>query len=103
MFFNYSFFGGFGGFGFGGGGNQRQSGEIPKGGNVVMDLEVTLEELYTGDFVEVSQCFDLANCKPSTKRSEKNINVVSFYKIKIFKIRLLHDNLSEKDFNLLTF
>lgn len=49
----YSFFGGFG-FNFGGGGNRRGGqGEVPKGGNIVMDLEVTLEELYTGDFVEV--------------------------------------------------
>lgn len=48
-----SFFGGFG-FNFGGGGNRRGGqGEVPKGGNIVMDLEVTLEELYTGDFVEV--------------------------------------------------
>ena len=72
MFYNcYSFFGGFGGFGFGGGGNQRQSGEIPKGGNVVMDLEVTLEELYTGDFVEVSHSFDLVNFKPNKREIKK--------------------------------
>ena len=51
------FFGGFG-FNFGsqnGGGNQR--GEVVKGAEVVMDLEVTLEELYTGEFVEV--CFKI--------------------------------------------
>lgn len=55
LLFNYiRFFGGFG-FNFGGGGQQRRGGqgEMPKGGNIVMDLEVTLEELYTGDFVEV--------------------------------------------------
>ena len=54
MFLFHRFFGGFGGFGFGGGNKQRGHGEIPKGGNIVMDLEVTLEELYTGDFVEVT-------------------------------------------------
>lgn len=51
--FLYSFFGDFGGFGFGFGGRQDQSNEVPRGGDVVMDLEVTLEELYNGDFVEV--------------------------------------------------
>ena len=47
-----SFFGDFGGFGFGGGGRNQER-EIPKGGDVVMNLDVTLEELYTGNFVEV--------------------------------------------------
>lgn len=32
---------------------KEQNREIPRGGDVVMDLEVTLEELYTGNFVEV--------------------------------------------------
>lgn len=46
----FSFFGGdF--FGFGGGRQQEQ--ERPRGGDVVMDLEVTLEELYSGNFIEV--------------------------------------------------
>lgn len=48
----FRFFGGFG-FSFGSqDGNQRS--ETPKGAEVVMDLEVTLEELYTGEFVEVN-------------------------------------------------
>lgn len=54
--FNYRFFGGFG-FNFGGGGNRQNRDEVPKGGNIVMDLEVTLEELYTGDFIEVNYLF----------------------------------------------
>lgn len=40
----------FGGFG------QQQHGrdrEIPKGGDLLMDLDVSLEELYSGNFVEV--------------------------------------------------
>lgn len=46
-----SFFGDFGfGFGFGG---ERQQRETPRGNDVVMDLWVTLEELYTGNFVEL--------------------------------------------------
>ena len=54
-----SFFGGFG-FNFGSqnsGGNQN---EAPRGAEVVMDLEVTLEELYTGEFVEVSMIYVLS-------------------------------------------
>ena len=50
------FFGGFG-FSFGsqnGGGHQN---EVPRGAEVVMDLEVTLEELYTGEFVEVLMAY----------------------------------------------
>ena len=46
-----SFFGGDFGF-FGGGGNGRNQ-ETPKGADVIIDLEVTLEELYSGNFVEV--------------------------------------------------
>lgn len=46
-----SFFGDFG-FGFG---NEQQHHETPKGGNVIMDLYVTLEELYSGNFVQVTR------------------------------------------------
>ena len=47
-----SFFGDFG-FGFGGG-NERGEREIPRGGDLRMDLYVTLEEMYSGNFIEVS-------------------------------------------------
>lgn len=46
-----SFFGDFG-FPFGG---EQQNHDIPRGANVVMDLYVTLEELYTGNFVEITR------------------------------------------------
>lgn len=46
-----SFFGDFG-FGFG---NENQQQETPRGGNIVMDLQVTLEELYSGNFVQVTR------------------------------------------------
>ncbi|RWS07579.1 hypothetical protein B4U79_05194, partial [Dinothrombium tinctorium] len=46
-----SFFGDFGFFGFGGSENEKR--ETPKGGDVVMELWVTLEELYNGNFVEL--------------------------------------------------
>lgn len=50
-----SFFGDFG-FNFEGGQNGGQGRDTPKGANIVMDLQVTLEELYSGNFVEVSVC-----------------------------------------------
>lgn len=46
-----SFFGDFG-FHFGNEGHQQ---DTPKGANVVMDLFVTLEELYSGNFVEITR------------------------------------------------
>ncbi len=48
-----SFFGDFGGFGFG---NQERSKEAVRGADIVMDLFVTLEELYAGNFIEVRVC-----------------------------------------------
>lgn len=47
-----SFFGDFG-FHFGGGGDQQH--ETPKGANIVMDILVTLEDLYSGTFVEITR------------------------------------------------
>lgn len=44
-----SFFGDFG-FQFGG---QEQGNEVHKGANIVMDLYASLEEMYSGNFVEV--------------------------------------------------
>lgn len=44
-----SFFGDMG-FNFGG---QEQRNEVQKGANIVMDLYASLEEMYTGNFVEV--------------------------------------------------
>lgn len=45
-----SFFGDFG-FHFGGGDPHQH--DTPKGANIVMDMYVTLEELYSGNFVEI--------------------------------------------------
>lgn len=41
----------FGDFGFNFGGEQRN--EVQKGANIVIDLYASLEEMYTGNFVEV--------------------------------------------------
>ena len=46
----------FGGFGFGFESNERSK-EIPRGADIVMDIPVTLEELYTGNFIEVTGAF----------------------------------------------
>ena len=47
-----SFFGDFG-FMFGGNRQGQQDRNIPRGNDIVLDLEVTLEEAYSGNFVEV--------------------------------------------------
>lgn len=50
----YIYFSFFGDFGFMFGGNrQQQDRNIPRGNDIVLDLEVTLEEVYSGNFVEV--------------------------------------------------
>lgn len=49
----HSFFGDFN-FAFGGNGGQRRGQDIPRGDDITVDLDVTLEELYTGNFVEVN-------------------------------------------------
>ena len=50
MNISFSFFGNF--FHFGG--DSRDEGRnIPRGGDLVMDLYVTLEEVYNGNFIEV--------------------------------------------------
>lgn len=44
----------FGDFGFHFGSDNSHSHDTPRGANIVIDLYVTLEELYSGNFVEVS-------------------------------------------------
>lgn len=43
----------FGDFGFHFGGGNEHSHETPRGANIIMDVHVTLEDLYSGTFVEV--------------------------------------------------
>ncbi|CAL4059590.1 unnamed protein product, partial [Meganyctiphanes norvegica] len=61
-----SFFGDFG-FGFGGGGGNRDQ-ETPKGGDIVMDISVTLEELYVGNFVEMVRNKPVARAASGTRK-----------------------------------
>ena len=42
---------------FGNGGGQRGERDVARGADIVMELWVTLEELYVGNFVEVSIYF----------------------------------------------
>lgn len=44
----------FGDFNFHFGDSHQNQHEIPRGSNVIMDLHVTLEELYSGNFIEVN-------------------------------------------------
>lgn len=37
-----------------GGSPRQQDRNIPRGSDIIVDLEVTLEEVYSGNFVEVS-------------------------------------------------
>ncbi|XP_052813549.1 dnaJ homolog shv-like [Mya arenaria] len=69
-----SFFGGDFGF-FGGGGRQEQ--ERPRGGDVVMDLEVTLEELYTGNFIEVLRYKPVAKPAKGTRKCNCRTEMVT--------------------------
>lgn len=49
------------------GGNPRQQDRnIPRGSDIIVDLEVTLEEVYSGNFVEVSwtSCLSLSPACP---------------------------------------
>jgi DnaJ family protein B protein 11 len=50
----------FGDFDFHFGGESQNQNQSPKGSNVIVDLVVNLEELYSGNFVEVlAHCFIL--------------------------------------------
>ncbi|XP_076037483.1 dnaJ heat shock protein family member shriveled isoform X2 [Oratosquilla oratoria] len=61
-----SFFGDFG-FGFGSQGHSRER-EMPRGGDIVMDMYVTLEELYVGNFVEMIRNKPVARAAAGTRK-----------------------------------
>ncbi|KAI3380153.1 hypothetical protein SNEBB_006920 [Seison nebaliae] len=62
-----SFFGDF--FHFGGnGGEHHGEREVPKGGDVVMKLFVTLEEVYVGNFIEIVRNKPVAKQTSGTRR-----------------------------------
>jgi len=59
-------FGDFFGFGQQSGGNGER--EMPKGGDVVVDLDVSLEELYNGQFIEVIRYKPVAKQTSGTRK-----------------------------------
>ncbi|GMS84425.1 hypothetical protein PENTCL1PPCAC_6600, partial [Pristionchus entomophagus] len=82
-----SFFGDF----FGGGGGERDE-RIPRGADVVVDLWVSLEELYSGHFVEVKrkkavykaasgnrQC----NCRHEMRTEQMGMGRFQMYQVKV--------------------
>lgn len=59
----------FGGFGFHFEGSQRGGErEVPRGSDIHMDLHVTLEELYSGNFVEVLRIKPVTQTVPGTRK-----------------------------------
>ncbi|RXN28947.1 dnaJ -like protein [Labeo rohita] len=59
----------FGDFGFMFGGNRQPAGrDIPRGNDIVLDLEVTLEEVYSGNFVEVVRNKPVAKEAPGKRK-----------------------------------
>ncbi|KAB7504770.1 DnaJ-like protein subfamily B member 11 [Armadillidium nasatum] len=58
----------FGDFGFGFGGGQPRERDVPRGGDIVMDILVTLEELYVGNFVEMVRNKPVARSAHGTRR-----------------------------------
>lgn len=64
------------------GGNPRQQDRnIPRGSDIIVDLEVTLEEVYSGNFVEVSllaywplQCYQVSDNWPCCCLFESCLN-----------------------------
>ena len=66
MFKNSTFFGNFG-FHFGGGDSGHR--EIPRGGTITMDFDVSLEDLYIGRFIEVCVTLDFICTEKATVAS----------------------------------
>ena len=64
FFGNFSFFGDF----FGGGGGHEERNQRPRGGDVVMDLHVSLEEVYAGNFIEIVRNKPIAKPASGTRK-----------------------------------
>ncbi|CAF4594155.1 unnamed protein product [Rotaria sp. Silwood2] len=61
-----SFFGDF--FNFGGGSRDDGHNHVPRGGDLVMDLYVTLEEVYNGNFIEVVRAKPIAKTTSGSRK-----------------------------------
>lgn len=71
--FSQFFGGGFGGFGFG----QQEEEETPKGDNVVVMLEVTLEDLYLGKHYTITRVKSVIKPAPGTRKCNCRHKVVT--------------------------
>ncbi|KAL4618100.1 hypothetical protein GN956_G20609 [Arapaima gigas] len=58
----------FGDFGFFGENHRQQDQNVPRGNDIVLDLEVMLEEVYTGNFVEVVRNKPVAKAAPGKRK-----------------------------------
>lgn len=58
----------FGDFGFHFGGENEREREVARGANIDIDLYVTLEELYNGNFVEVTRNKPVMKPAPGTRK-----------------------------------
>ncbi|XP_015600553.1 dnaJ homolog shv [Cephus cinctus] len=70
-----SFFGDFG-FHFGGE-QQHHQHETPKGSNIIMDIDVTLEELYNGHFIEIARNKPVVKAAKGTRKCNCRQELVS--------------------------
>jgi len=81
LFVCFSFFGGFG-FNFESGHSHQR--EVPRGSDIQMDLEVTLEELYNGNFIEVSLVLwttDQEDQAPVIQKVDNSIHRINHYSV----------------------
>ncbi|XP_012274598.1 dnaJ homolog shv [Orussus abietinus] len=58
----------FGDFSFQFGGESQHRHETPRGSNIVMDLSVTLEELYSGNFIEITRNKPVVKAAKGTRK-----------------------------------
>ncbi len=67
-FFKKSFFGDFFSFGGDGHGGREERNQRPRGGDIVTDLFVSLEEVYSGNFIEVVRYKPVAKPERGTRK-----------------------------------
>ncbi|XP_072743677.1 dnaJ homolog shv [Anoplolepis gracilipes] len=67
----------FGDFSFHFGGESQHHQETPKGANVVMELYVTLEELYSGNFIEITRNKPVMKAAKGTRKCNCRQEVVT--------------------------
>ncbi|XP_003702621.1 dnaJ heat shock protein family member shriveled [Megachile rotundata] len=79
MYNNDPFASFFGDFGFYFGGENQQQNEVPKGSNIKMDLPVTLEELYSGNFIEITRNKPVMKAAKGTRKCNCRKEIVTHH------------------------